>query len=240
MRIILLLGLLVCTVFNSCRSGDEKVHVLVVTGGHEYNKEGFERLLNVLPITYECVEHPNAHVMLKPDVIAKYDVVLLYDMPSKISEETQSDFIAMLEKGKGLVVLHHALGSYQRWEEYTNIAGGKYHFNNWSKDDSIHPPSGYIHDVTFQVKVADRNHPVTKGVSDFKITDETYSKMEVLPSVHPLLVTDEPSSCPLIAWTNDYRKARVATLLLGHDEKAWEHPSFQKILAQAILWTAKH
>jgi type 1 glutamine amidotransferase len=236
---MILTYLSVCMVFDACWSKQEKVHVLLVTGGHDYNREEFERLLNTLPITYEHVEHPNAHAMLKADAITKYDVVLLYDMPVEIPEKTQSDFVAMLEQGKGLVVLHHALGSYPHWTEYTNIAGGKYHFSEWSKDGTTCPPSEYAHDMTFQVKVADKNHPVTKGISDFQIIDETYGNMEVLPSVHPLLATDEPSSCPLIAWTNNYRKARVTTLLLGHDEKAWQNLSFQKILTQAILWTAK-
>ncbi|MDR2027408.1 MAG: ThuA domain-containing protein [Prevotellaceae bacterium] len=236
---MILTCLSVCTVFDACRSTNEKAHVLIVTGGHDYDREEFKRLLDALPVTYEHVEHPHAHAMLKAGVIAKYDVVLLYDMPPEIPEEAQSDFVAMLEQGKGLVVLHHALGSYPRWPEYTNIAGGKYHFSQWVKDSTVCPPSEYAHDMTFQIRVADKNHPVTKGVSDFQIIDETYNRIETLPSVHPLLVTDEPSSCPLIAWTNSYRKARVVTILSGHDEKAWQNPSFQKILTQAILWTAK-
>jgi type 1 glutamine amidotransferase len=216
----------------------EKVHVLLVTGGHEYDREGFERLLGTLPVTYEHVEHPHAHAELKAETVAKYDVVLLYDMPAEIPEEARKDFIAMLDRGTGLVVLHHAFCSYDSWPEYTNIVGGRYHHYEWTKNGETCPPSRFTHDVTFRVEVADNDHPVARGVSGFMITDETYSGTEILPTVHPLLSTDEPTSNSLIGWTNTYRNARVVTLTPGHDRNTWEHPAFQKILSQAILWAA--
>jgi type 1 glutamine amidotransferase len=234
--LIALACLCFCMSFQSCRK--EKVHVLLVTGGHEYDTEGFEQLLNVLPVTYEQVAHPNVYAKLKAGAIEAYDVVVLYDMPADIPEEAQADFVAMLDKGKGIVVLHHAFCSYDSWPEYTNITGGRYHHYEWSKDGVTYPHSRFTHDVTFQVEVVDKNHPVTKGVSDFQITDETYSGTEILSTIHPLLSTGESTSAPLVAWTNTCRRSRIVTLTLGHDRHAWENPSFQKILSQAILWVA--
>ena len=40
------------------------------------------------------------------------------------------------------------------------------------------PASTYKHDVDFKVHVEDPNHPVTHGIKDFAIHDETYGKID--------------------------------------------------------------
>lgn len=216
------------------------VHILLITGGHDFDKEQFTQMMDQLPeITYDWVEHPEAHAMLKADKIKKYDAVLLYDMPKEIAEEAQKDFIAMLEAGKGLVVLHHAFCSYDFWPEYTKIVGGRYHHYPWKKDGIEQPLSVYQHDVSFRVRVKDPSHPITQGINDFDITDETYGRTEILSTVHALLGTEEPGSGPLVGWTNTYKNANIFTFLLGHDHQAWQNPAFSKILSQGIYWTVK-
>ena len=224
--------------FSSC-GGKKTANVLFITGGHEYEKELFAELLSKLPITYDHVEHPNAHKMLKSENISKYDAILLYDMPKEISEEAQTDFIDMLKKGKGVVVLHHAFCSYDFWPEYLKIAGGRYNHYRWIKDGVEQRPSNYKHDVEFDIKIEDTNHPITKGLSDFSIIDEAYGNTQILPTVHPLLSTNTQPSGPLVCWTNQYENSRIVTLTLGHDIRAWEHPSFIEILSRSILWVAK-
>ena len=222
----------------SCQS-DTTVKVLFITGGHDYDKENFDVMLSKLPIVYDHVEHPDAYRMLKTDKIDKYDVVMLYDMPKEISPEAQRDFITMLYRGKGLVVLHHAFCSYDLWPEYVRIVGGRYHHYPWMKDGNVQRPSNYTHDATMQVRVEDLNHPITKGVSGFEIIDEAYGNTEILTDVHPILSTDSPASGPLVCWTNIYGQSRVVALTLGHDRQAWENPSFIKTLSQAIVWAKK-
>ena len=212
------------------------VKVLLITGGHDYDKENFDAMLSKLPITYDHLTHPDAYSALKTGATDKYDVVLLYDMPKEIPQDAQRDFIAMLQKGKGLVALHHAFCSYDSWDEYVKILGGRYHHFTWTKDGVAQNPSTFSHDVTLPVRVEDKKHPITKGVTDFEIIDEAYGNTEIRPNVHPVLSTNVPSNGPLVCWTNTYGKSRVVTLTLGHDKKAWENPSFIRILSQAIVW----
>ncbi|MDR2232210.1 MAG: ThuA domain-containing protein [Tannerella sp.] len=233
--VIVLLSAGYCLI--SCNS-TKKVNILVITGGHDYDEAGFNQLLSKLPVTYDLVKHPEADDMLAPERVKNYKTVLLYDMPTDITESAKSNFLAMLENGTGLVVLHHAACSYRNWPEYLRIAGGRYAHTPWMKDTVMQPASTYKHDVKMTIKVGDLVHPVTEGVKDFEIIDETYADMEILPTVHPLLSTDEPSSSPLVGWVNSYGKSRIVTLTLGHDRQAWENPSFQQILSQAILWTS--
>ena len=238
---ILFVCLIVFFVLNACQGKKEKVtpHVLLITGGHGYDEAAFNEMLEKLPVTYDHVKHPDAHVMLKKENIARYDAVLLYDMPKEISEEAQKDFIAMLEEGKGLVVLHHAFCSYDFWPEYLTIIGGRYQHYPWEKDGVEQPVSTSEHDVPFDVKLVDKTHPVTKGVEDFRITVETYVGTRILLTLRPLLSTDEPTRGPLFCWTNPYKNSRVVTFTLGHDHLAWEHPAFLKILSQSLLWVSQ-
>ncbi|MDR0796336.1 MAG: ThuA domain-containing protein [Tannerella sp.] len=235
---VLIMVLSVGHVFLACHA-EKKVKVLIITGGHDYDEARFDQLLAKLPITYDKVEHPDAFGMLTPENIKPYRTVLLYDMPDRITESAKKDFIAMLENGTGLVVLHHAVCSYPDWTEYLRIVGGRYAHTEWMKDTIPQPASTYKHDVEMMVKVGDLEHPVTEGIYDFQIIDETYAHMEILQTVHPLLFTDEPSSSSLLGWVNRYGNARIFTLTLGHDHQAWENPSFIQILSQALRWTAE-
>ncbi|MDR2921645.1 MAG: ThuA domain-containing protein [Tannerella sp.] len=237
--IIVLISVFVGVVFFSCNT-EKKIKVLVVTGGHDYDKEGFEELLAKLPGSYDQVEHPNALAMLNSEKFASYDVVLFYDMPLKSESNTAVCFYELTDAGKGIIVLHHAFCSYNAWPEYERMIGGSYYRYPWKKDGVAQDASTYTHDVTFDVKVEDPNHPVTEGVSDFQITDETYGNVDIMPNVYPLLSTTEPSSALLVGWTNIYRNSRVVTLTLGHDRSAWENPSFIQILSQAVKWTAEN
>jgi type 1 glutamine amidotransferase len=183
------------------------------------------------------VKHPNALVMFRPENRASYDVVLLYDMLKTISDQEKKDFTDCLKAGKGLVVWHHAYCSYQDWTEYQDIIGGRYHQKPWTDSNGKeHPASTYKHDVPFRVKIADKKHPVIKGIKDFDIVDEAYDRNSVNPGVYVLLTTDEPVGIPSIAWTNRYGKSNVVTILLGHDNQAWANPNFAKLLTQAIVW----
>jgi len=51
----------------------------------------------------------------------------------------------------------------------------------------------------------------------------------VNPNVHVLLATDDPSASRSLAWTNSYGKAKVVTILLGHDNQVWTNPDFVKL-----------
>jgi type 1 glutamine amidotransferase len=215
------------------------ISLLVVTGGHDFEHDPFFKLFkDNSDITYRAVEHPNAHALLKADAAKQYDVLVLYDMYQPISDEAKADFLARLKEGKGLVVLHHAIASYQHWPEYAKIVGARYYLEKTVVDGVDKPRSAYKHDMHFRVHVADPRHPITKGVQDFDIHDETYKWFDVAPDCHALLTTDEPESNKVIAWTKTYGPARIVYFQSGHDHFAYENPNYQRLLKQAIEWAA--
>ena len=241
---LLMLGLiagfllpLAATAAEGAKGG--QVRVLVVTGGHDFEKEPFFKLFKDNPdISYTAAEHPKAQALWKADAAKSYDVLVFYDMHQEISDEAKADFLALLKAGKGLVVLHHAIASYQAWPEYSKIIGARYYLAKTTVDGVEKTRSAYKHDVDFTIHVADPKHPVTQGVQDFKIHDETYRLFDVFADCHTLLTTEEPESNPVIGWWKTYEKSRVVYLQSGHDHFAYENPNLQRILRQAIRWTA--
>jgi type 1 glutamine amidotransferase len=218
----------------------QKIRVLVVTGGHGFEKEPFFKLFQDNPdLTYQAVEHPNAHALLKAEAARQWDVLVLYDMHQEIAPEAKADFVARLKEGKGLVVLHHAIANYQAWPEYTAIIGAHYYLAPTNIHGVFKPRSAWKEGMRFRLHIPDPNHPVTRGVTDFDTHDETYKWFDVARECHPLLTTDEPESNSVIAWAKTYKGARVIYIQSGHDHFAYENPNFQQILKQAIRWTAR-
>jgi hypothetical protein len=235
------LAIAMLTAFCVCgaRSAEtEKIRILLVTGGHGFEHKQFFQLFETnSEIDVHPVEHTNLAIWLKPAAAQNYDVIVLYDMGQDISDETKSDFIARLKDGKGLVVLHHAICSYQKWPEYRRIVGGRYYLDRDVVDRVQKEPSSYLHGQHFEIHVADPAHPVTDGVHDFEIHDETYKGFDCTDDVHPLLTTDEPTSSKVIAWSKTYEKARVVFIQSGHDHNAWDNLNYQRLVRQAIRWT---
>jgi hypothetical protein len=236
-------GLMLCVLFaGACASHSQagKIRVLLVTGGHAFERQQFFQLFETnADISVQTVEHTNLPPFLKTDAARHYDVLVLYDYWQDISDDMKSDFVDRLKEGKGLVVLHHALCSYQDWPEYRRIIGGRYYMKKAVVDGVEKEPSTYQHGRHFEIRVVDRTHPVTQGVEDFEMHDETYKGIDCTADAHPLLTTDDPESSKVIAWSKTYEAARVVFIQSGHDHNAWDNPNYQRLLKQAIRWVAK-
>jgi len=217
-----------------------KIRVLLITGGHGFETNRFFQLFETnTEMAFRAVEHTNMAPFLKGDAARDYDVIVLYDYWQDITEEMKTDFVARLKEGKGLVVLHHAICSYQHWPEYRRIVGGRYYLEKDVVDGVEKEPSSYQHGRHFEIHVADLQHPVTDGVHDFEIHDETYKGFDCTADAHALLTTDDPESSKVIAWSKTYEAARVVFIQSGHDHFAWDNTNYQRLLRQAIRWTAR-
>lgn len=241
MKKIKLFLILILTSLLQLSAADSSVipiRILVITGGHDYQKEQFNQMLAGLGenITYQIAVLPAAYDMFLPQYRDKYDVLVFYHMWQDITDEQKKVFSDCIANGKPLVALHHSLCAYDNWPEYFSIIGGKYFHKPTVLNGKEYLACSYIHDVDLKVKIADKGHPVTAGIDDFEIFDETYKGYYIDPGVTPLLSTDEQSSTPVIGWAKKYGKARVVTFQSGHDVPTFENPNFRKLLKQAIEW----
>jgi uncharacterized protein len=206
----------------------KKLRVLVVAGGHDYEAEPFRKIFeNYADMDCAFVVEKSEGDAFEDIENWPYDAVVLYNYERKITDKQKENFLKLLDRGLGLVVLHHGIYGYLPWPEYRKVVGFKTGLNAW-KDD-----------VDYKIHVEDANHPITQGVTDFSIKDETYKGYVVDPKVHVILTTDEPLNAKTIAWTHTYRNSPVCYLQSGHGPTAYENKSFVTILGNAIRWTAK-
>jgi type 1 glutamine amidotransferase len=217
-----------------------KIKVLLVTGGHGFERAPFFQVFENNPeitLTHAAHAKTNATVYEREDLLT-YDVVTLYDMPKQITEAQKAKFLSLLEKGTGLVVLHHALVSYQHWPDYERIIGGRYPEED-GKSGVVTEQVGYQHDVDVPVVIVAKDHPITTGIKDFTIRDEIYWGYRVGSDVTPLLTTTHPKSGKPLMWTRMEKKSRVLYLQLGHDHSAFENPNYRQLIQRSIRWTAR-
>lgn len=218
----------------------EKIRLLIFSGGHEFDTNQFFQVFKDNPdVTFVAATHPEAHKMLRPESAANFDVLVLYDLWQTNDGDAKTNFVNFLKSGKGLVSLHHSIANYQDWPEYRKIVGGRYYLQPTRVDGVEKARSIWKHDVEVPVRIADPNHPVTRGLKNFVIHDETYGLYDMLPGSHALLTTEEPTSAKNVSWVKTYGDARVIYLQLGHDKLAYANPNFRQLVAQAIRWAAK-
>jgi uncharacterized protein len=215
---------------------ERPARVLIVTGV-EYHawKETAPAIQKVLErdkrIEARIVEDPE---FLATPVVADYDVIFLHIFTDnhqqfKRENEIRKNLATLIRQGKGLVVFHLACGAFQDWPEYVNLAG-----RVWDRK-TFHDPRG-----PFQVHLVQKDHAITRAMSDFQADDELYvcltgaTPVEVLATAHSKMMNkDYP-----MAFVFDYGKGRVFHTALGHDPRAIEMPGTAELLRRGCLWAA--
>lgn len=157
-----------------------------------------------------------------------YDVLLYYGGP-KADEASDRAIEKFVDAGGGVVALHHASATGSK--SWSQLLGGRF---------AGHPA---ITELT--VLIADDKHPITAGVREFKITDEPYKhtladvKRHVLARFKDRPGDKDPKAATAnmdIVWTREIGKGKVVYCALGHGKAAWENPSWQKLIVQAVSW----
>lgn len=207
----------------------DAVRALVVTGGHDHDSE-FYSVFDDEGINAVVDPHP---AVFGGDIRRRADVLVLYDMMKTLDEKRRKNLQAFVESGKGVVVLHHAIGNNVDWPWwYEEVVGGR-----WLFEPVNGKVGSYKHDVDLTVKPA-MQHPILKGITTFGIHDETYKDLWISPKVKVLLTTDDKTSDGPVAWISPYEKSRVVYIQLGHDRNANLNPNWQRLVRNAIQWAA--
>lgn len=206
---------------------EKKLDVLVVAGGHGYPVAPFRAVFDFFA-DMRCTfidEKETAEAFDDPSTL-RVDAIVLYNYMRTPTPGQQESILKATRKGVGLVILHHAIYGYRPWPEFMNLVG----VTTWL--------TGTKDDVAMRIRVADPKHPITAGLKDFDIVDETYAGSQLAPGMRVLLETDEPLNMRHVAWVHRYNRSPVCYLQLGHGEQAYQNRSFIEVLGRAIRWAA--
>ncbi|MBM4032008.1 MAG: ThuA domain-containing protein [Planctomycetes bacterium] len=218
----------------------KKTRVLVVTGGHGFDQKAF------LGMFEGCDDLAVTHAPQKDqceflDDISQwqYDVVVQYHLSQGISEKRKANFFALMDKGVGVVTLHHALSAFQAWADYRTIIGGRSYLRPTEEKGVKYPQTTDAQVPKYTVHIEDRDHPITRGIEDFTMEkDEPYHRYVVDPASHVILTTDCPASDRAIGWVSQCRKARSVYLQPGHAGPAFQNRPYREIIIRAVRWAA--
>lgn len=135
-----------------------------------------------------------------------------------------------VQNGGGALLLHNVthIGLVNR--EFRDVLGAAY---------AGHPPVR-----TFKVRVKNHDHPITRGVGDFVVTDEQHymeydrdPKTVLLESVNEdgLTWRDMGTAAPA-GWALDYGKGRFCYFSPGHLLTVLWNPEYVKLQQNAVRW----
>ena len=211
--------------------------VVILVGGHGYDKKNFHKAWGGHK-DIQCEVWKGSPYTVFNDISKfDYDVILMFNLTSAITDTQKANFLKLLAKGVGLVVWHHALANCQNWPEFEKIAGCKFWLKPGVKDGKKIPKSTVGH-TRYKIQIANTDHPITKGMKDFEIQGEWYGKQTFADGLDVLVTTDHPASDKPIAWTVNYQGAKIFGYQSGHDVKVWPHPGPRRLLGNGIRWVA--
>ncbi|MCY3023186.1 MAG: ThuA domain-containing protein, partial [Planctomycetota bacterium] len=218
------------------------VRVLILSGKNNHN---WQQTTPVLQKMYADSGRFTADVINDPAqcdeaTYAKYDVVVSNwtnwpDVNKRVwGEKTEKAFMDFVCGGKGVVMIHAASSVFYTWPEFQELVGSW-----WKMDQTGH---GAVH--KFTVTIADKDHPITRGMKDFAITDElwhregTAGELKVLCTAFSDKAKGGSGLNEPVAHWREFGKGRCFHITLGHDGAAMQNAGFQTLTLRGTEWAA--
>ncbi|HLF94797.1 MAG TPA: ThuA domain-containing protein [Planctomycetota bacterium] len=256
---------------------EDPVPLLIVTGSHRHDWVNTTPILKSLleatgRFTVTVTEDPAKD--LTPEALAKVRVVVLHyrendkaskwevlddkgqktgkirevpPRPGRWPEAAEKALLGAVEKGLGCVALHYGTSAFDdgaaNWPEYEKLIGG-----GWRVSKKAFGHSRKM--FQFEVKIANKDHPITKGFPEkfLHAKDELYHK-SLMVEGNTVLTTafDDPKLGDELCtgkdengtWVREHGKGRVFTTVLGHGPDQMRlSPGFRALFARGCEWAA--
>ncbi|MBI4551325.1 MAG: ThuA domain-containing protein [Candidatus Latescibacteria bacterium] len=204
-----------------------KIKTLVFTGGqiHDFKGNGqaiLEALAEGEEFAITAVEE-DLDTFVAPH-LDPYDLMVFYYTVGTLADAQKNGLLNWVASGKGFVGVHSAADSFRECPEYRAMLGGSFVTHPRYRD--------------YQVSVADPDHPITEGLTEFIVRDEQYI-LDYDPRVHVLCTALYRGNAVPVAWTKGWGKGRVFYLALGHDQAACRQEMFRVLLQSGALWAGR-
>jgi type 1 glutamine amidotransferase len=220
------------------RGADSETRKVVIVTGIDYPGHKWQETAPALAaelrkdprLQVDVVETP---AFLASEKLREYRVVVLHFMNWETPDpgrQARQNLARFVRAGGGVVAVHFACGAFQGWPEFEKIIGRVYDPNLRG-----HDPYG-----AFEVTMTDVDHPITRGLKAFTITDELYT---CLAGRLPIQVLAESKSKVdgknyAMAFVLKYGQGRVFHSPLGHDVGALTNPGAAELFRRGCAWAA--
>jgi type 1 glutamine amidotransferase/HEAT repeat protein len=215
--------------------------ILILTGMEHHNN--WKQITPILVEAFakdkrlEVSVSENPAVMSKKELLAKYDgYVMLYNNSDKkpAPEGALANLKQAVEGGKGFVLVHFSSGAFHDWtsntgsQVFAEIAG-----RVWNPKCRGHDRHG-----TFTVNIVDKDHFITKGMSDYAQTDELYTCLDGTVPIHVVAsaVSNVDKKVYPLAFVLNPGKGRTFHCALGHCPKAFNEPTLE-LFKRGVQWS---
>jgi len=160
------------------------------------------------------------------DALEHADLLVIFARRMTLPDEQLKKFQKYFESGKPVIGLRTASHAFQTWLDFDKLVlGGNYQ-------------NHYRNDLTPKVtpSPAAKEHPILRGVPEtFASAGSLYRNTPLQANTTVLLTGTIPDHTEPVAWTHNYKGARIFYTSLGH-EKDFEDEAFRHLLVNAIHW----
>ena len=215
---------------------DGRKHVLIITGddypGHVWRETAPALARALRKDKRLAVSISEVCAMVGSPLLSRYDAVVVhfknYPERTPLPAECGENLTDYVESGGGLVLTHFGCGAFHEWGGYEKLAG-----RVWNPSLRPHDPYG-----AFEVKITGTDHPVTRGMAAFTVTDELYTCLEGTAPVEVLCeaVSKVDSKRYPIAFVVPGHEGRVFHCALGHDPRVYANPSAAALVRRGTAW----
>ncbi|MEW6303450.1 MAG: ThuA domain-containing protein [Verrucomicrobiota bacterium] len=162
------------------------------------------------------------------DALDKADLAIVIIRRMTLPDDQLNRFRKYLDSGRPLIGLRTASHAFENWKSWDKeVLGGNYqghHGNAAVATASLIPEAA--------------RHPILSGVAASFVTGGSlYKNTPLAPAARPLLTAKiENHPAEPVAWTHEYKGARIFYSSLG-DEKDFASQPFMQLLVNAIHWS---
>ena len=181
--------------------------------------------------------HPGGYSNIQEKIVSDPPLQRKLDRTfvATITDQQCKDIKRWVEEGGSLWAWHNNSRLSLMRQDYRDVQGATI---------IGHPPIR-----PFKVKIINHDHPITKGVNDFVVTDEQHFLIYEKDPKHVLAMSvnednltyragkdGTPSNTCEAAWAYDYGKGRVCFFAPGHAMTALWNPEYEKMQKNAVRW----
>lgn len=201
-------------------------------GGFAHDFDAFVEIMTdflprYIPMDIEVVRDGS---FLDSPRASKLDVIIMNhcfkSAEGVLTEGQKGRLLETVRTGTGVAAIHASYYSFPEWDQCREIYGAKF-----IKHDEV--------DIMIEVRMVDRNHPVTRGLpATFEAHSELYQSTPLADDCHLLAVARErgtKAEYPSV-WTRKFGRGRVVTILPAHWPDTYRSKHFQKLIIQSVRW----